>query len=72
MAEAEIGKIISAHFSILTCCQELLSRKVDLYDFVVCMCSWYHICSRYQENSRQKFKEDNRNSKIQLKLSHKK
>jgi uncharacterized membrane protein len=40
--------------------QELLSHKVDLYDFVVCVCSWYHIWSRYQENSRQKFKEDNR------------
>ena len=29
----------------------------------MCVCAWYHIWSRYQENSRQKFKQDNRNSK---------
>ena len=32
-------RMFSANFSILTCCcQELLSCKVDLYDFVVCVC----------------------------------
>jgi hypothetical protein len=29
---------------------------------MVATCSWYHIWSRYQENSCRKFKEDNRNS----------
>jgi hypothetical protein len=34
--------------------------KLDVV--VVRVCSWYHIWSRYQENSHWKFKEDNRNS----------
>ena len=50
----------------------IIIGKIDLYDFVVCVCSWYYIWSRYQENSRRKYKEDNRNSKLQLRLSYKK